>query len=325
MRQSSKTAGVAGRQPAFLLEIDVAYDGTPSQPLDLDECLEWERGSVRADPKLMRKSESGTPAARLDNRMQREDAILTEERMSKRLVAIDHNSFADDSDPVEKEESPHVGRNTAPADEDWAGKMRFKDEQIRTLKQQLEALGEQPMEEVVTLQVSLCCNDFSSEGGPPVKPCSWFLRCSLLPSFHTTRKAHKKLINETETGFKHRHVYSSSFNSHILTVRGPGEKKAKANLREAIDACLAGDASVETEQALAKWDRYVTNHPEHIEAQAEEERKWEQDNTEKNNEALYLMKTFVPPDIFHAGLDGLKGGGLPPALAKRVFDRKVMR
>ncbi|CAN0275433.1 unnamed protein product, partial [Ectocarpus sp. 12 AP-2014] len=99
---------------------------------------------------------------------------------------------------------------------------------------------------------------------------------------------------------------------------------AKERLREAIDALMAGDASAEVELALEKWDKYVTNHPDHIKEQAAEEQAWEAANEPKNNEALHLMKTFVPPDIFHAGLDGLRGGGLTPALAKRIFDRKVL-
>lgn len=100
-------------------------------------------------------------------------------------------------------------------------------------------------------------------------------------------------------------------------------QEAKRRLREAIDALMSGDASAEMEQALDKWDKFVTNHPDHIKEQAAEEQAWETENESKNKEALHLMKTFVPPDIFHADLDGLREGGLPPALAKRVFDRKV--
>ncbi|CAM9330455.1 unnamed protein product, partial [Scytosiphon promiscuus] len=106
---------------------------------------------------------------------------------------------------------------------------------------------------------------------------------------------------------------------HLRTL-----KEAKKRLREAIDALMSGDASVEMEHALEKWDKYVTNHPDHIKEQAAEEQAWETENAQENNEALRLMKTFVPPNIFHAGLDGLRGGGLPPALAKRIFDRKVL-
>lgn len=46
-------------------------------------------------------------------------------------------------------------------DGEWAEEIKIKDEQIRVLKQQLAALGEHPMEEVVTLDVGmlalLCC------------------------------------------------------------------------------------------------------------------------------------------------------------------------
>lgn len=42
-----------------------------------------------------------------------------------------------------------------PADGVWAEQIRVKDELITTLRRQLTALGEQPIEEVVTLEVSL--------------------------------------------------------------------------------------------------------------------------------------------------------------------------
>ena len=121
-------------------------------------------------------------------------------------------------------------------------------------------------------------------------------------------------------------VPSATGIAHPLTSTLPllcYSKEAKKRLREAIDALMAGDASAEMEQALEKWDKYVTNHPDHIKEQAAEEQAWEDENEPKNNEALHLMKTFVPPNIFHAGLEGLREGGLPPALAKRIFDRKV--
>lgn len=112
--------------------------------------------------------------------------------------------------------------------------------------------------------------------------------------------------------------------SSLPSPATPLLKEAKKRLREAIDALMDGDASAEVEHAMEKWDKYVTNHPDHIKEQAAEEQAWEAENEPKNNEALHLMKTFVPPNIFHAGLDGLREGGLPPALAKRIFDRKVI-
>lgn len=111
--------------------------------------------------------------------------------------------------------------------------------------------------------------------------------------------------------------------AYLYRLLSPSEKEAKERLREAIDALMAGDDSAEMEQTLAKWDKYVTNHPDHIKEQEEEEQSWERENAARNAEALRLMRTFVPPDIFHAGLEGLRGRGLPPALAKRVFARKV--
>lgn len=44
-------------------------------------------------------------------------------------------------------------KDTPPADGEWAEQIRERDELISTLKRQLTALGEQPIEEVVTLEV----------------------------------------------------------------------------------------------------------------------------------------------------------------------------
>ncbi|CAM9485458.1 unnamed protein product, partial [Discosporangium mesarthrocarpum] len=130
--------------------------------------------------------------------------------------------------------------------------LKKKDAQIEMLRNQLSALGEQPIEEVVSLE------------------------------------------------------------------------EAKLHLREAINALMGGDESREVEHALSKWDRYVSNHPDHIHEEAERARQWEEDNKANNRAALRVMRSFIPPDIFQTGLETLKSKGLPPALAKRVFDRKVL-
>ncbi|CAM9574677.1 unnamed protein product, partial [Choristocarpus tenellus] len=101
-------------------------------------------------------------------------------------------------------------------------------------------------------------------------------------------------------------------------------QEAKLKLRKAIDTLMGGDDSREAENNLARWDKYVTNHPDHIEEEAAKERQWDHDNKSKNIAALHTMRSFIPPDIFHAGLEVLKSNGLSPLLAKRVFERKVL-
>lgn len=61
-------------------------------------------------------------------------------------------------DPVSRGPATDSGevsmtKGSLPADGDWSEELRIKDELISTLKRQLTALGEQPMEEVVTLEV----------------------------------------------------------------------------------------------------------------------------------------------------------------------------
>lgn len=60
-------------------------------------------------------------------------------------------------DQSEKGNSAQACRAQAPlsADGEWADEIKIRDEQIRVLKEQLAALGEQPMEEIVTLDVSM--------------------------------------------------------------------------------------------------------------------------------------------------------------------------
>lgn len=56
-------------------------------------------------------------------------------------------------DPASDSGKVSVSKDSLPANGDWSEELRIKDELISTLKRQLTALGEQPMEEVVTLEV----------------------------------------------------------------------------------------------------------------------------------------------------------------------------
>lgn len=58
-----------------------------------------------------------------------------------------------------------------PADGEWAEQIRVKDELISTLRRQLTALGEQPIEEVVTLEVRLKKDQEPQLLLPRVKRC----------------------------------------------------------------------------------------------------------------------------------------------------------
>lgn len=65
---------------------------------------------------------------------------------------------ANDGDPASGDPASDLGKvsmskGTLPVDGDWSEELRMKDELISSLKRQLTALGEQPMEEVVTLEV----------------------------------------------------------------------------------------------------------------------------------------------------------------------------
>ena len=84
----------------------------------------------------------------------------------------------------------------------------------------------------------------------------------------------------------------------------------------------------EAQAEFDKWDKFIRNHPEHIAAMEEEVKAWVATNEPHNQAALRLMRSYLPPNIWNserAELDrSLSSAGLPPALVKRVWEKKVL-
>uniref|UniRef100_A0A7S2RMF6 KOW domain-containing protein n=1 Tax=Rhizochromulina marina TaxID=1034831 RepID=A0A7S2RMF6_9STRA len=99
-------------------------------------------------------------------------------------------------------------------------------------------------------------------------------------------------------------------------------EEAKQRLKRAVEQMIGGNEDAQVD--FDKWDEYIRCHPEHKEEQQRLAREWEEKNREKNEQALRALRTFVPPDIYYATLDGLKLRGVQTPLAKRLWDRKIL-
>lgn len=71
--------------------------------------------------------------------------------VEKKEIVIDGGKT--DGSPLTRVEEAAVTDGPAPVAGEWAKEMRAKDELISHLTRQLAALGEQPMDEIVTLEV----------------------------------------------------------------------------------------------------------------------------------------------------------------------------
>ncbi len=84
---------------------------------------------------------------------------------------------------------------------------------------------------------------------------------------------------------------------------------------------MEGDESANAD--LEKWSAVVENHPQLKERNEKAAADWAKANEVPNQEALRLMRTFVPPDIRHCTRPELEARGVPSSIAKRIFDKKV--
>ncbi|GMH92820.1 hypothetical protein TL16_g12462, partial [Triparma laevis f. inornata] len=115
-------------------------------------------------------------------------------------------------------------------------------------------------------------------------------------------------------------------------------EEANVRLRAALTKLMEGDEKAQDD--FDKWDKYIANHPDHIKQKLEEERAWAERNKEPNEEALKIIRTFVPPDIYCSNLKGLKKHfiltrrfaprqcssqeRMPEKIAERIFARKIL-
>ena len=97
---------------------------------------------------------------------------------------------------------------------------------------------------------------------------------------------------------------------------------AKERLQHAISLMISGDPQAEIE--FNRWDTYIRTHPEHIAEEKQKLESWTKANDENCVDALRVMKSFVPPDISQISKEELIFRGCSPALARRLFDKKIL-
>jgi len=99
-------------------------------------------------------------------------------------------------------------------------------------------------------------------------------------------------------------------------------EEAEEKLQSALAKLLKGDESA-TEDC-EKWGVIVESHPETKIKKENEAREWLKQNQRPNEEALRLMRSFIPPDIRSCSKAQLEARGVPEKIAKRVFDKKAL-
>jgi hypothetical protein len=97
---------------------------------------------------------------------------------------------------------------------------------------------------------------------------------------------------------------------------------ARENLKDCLRRLMDGDEDAQTEYDY--WDKFVSDHPDHIAEQAQLAAEWENKQRPVNNAALCLTRGFVPSDIQSCSVATLVERGIPLVLAKRIFAKKCL-
>lgn len=145
--KSSRTHGIDGGKneiPATAVRLD--WPGRRPEP-------RWTRESIRASRRDGRKRRAHETyvAGNVGNNG---GGVAAPGNNTIEQSETHHRESVGRSGHASKDDSVQLGQGTRSGDADWAEEIRIRDEQIRVLKQQLEALGEEPVEEVVTLEVN---------------------------------------------------------------------------------------------------------------------------------------------------------------------------
>jgi len=99
-------------------------------------------------------------------------------------------------------------------------------------------------------------------------------------------------------------------------------KEAEEKLQAAMAKVMKGDESANED--FEKWGAIVDSHPETKVKKENEDREWREQNERPNEEALRLMRSFIPSDIRSCSKAQLEARSVPEKIAKRVFDKKAL-
>lgn len=98
--------------------------------------------------------------------------------------------------------------------------------------------------------------------------------------------------------------------------------EAKERLAKAVKVVMGEveGSATEAEAEIEKWDTFINNHPDQLEAVENARLQWINDNQANCLEALTLSLSFVPEDVFlGTSQSQLAARGLPASLAARVY------
>lgn len=101
-----------------------------------------------------------------------------------------------------------------------------------------------------------------------------------------------------------------------------GLEEAKERMKNAVSLMLQGD--IEAEAVFDKWDTYIRAHPDYVRDEARKLAEWTESTKRDCDIALQLMLSYIPGDIFNISKAELIVRGVSPALARRIFDKKVL-
>lgn len=99
-------------------------------------------------------------------------------------------------------------------------------------------------------------------------------------------------------------------------------EEARAGLNDAVSRLMSGEESAQAD--FDKWDKIISEHPDHLAKLARERVEWEENQAGQNEAALAITKGYVPANIKSISVAALKASGLPTDLAKRVFTQKAL-
>lgn len=98
--------------------------------------------------------------------------------------------------------------------------------------------------------------------------------------------------------------------------------EAKERLAKAVKVVMGEveGSATEAEAEIEKWDTFINNHPDQLEAVENARLQWINDHEANCVEALTLSLSFVPEDVFlGTSQSQLTARGLPTSLAARVY------
>jgi myosin heavy subunit len=98
--------------------------------------------------------------------------------------------------------------------------------------------------------------------------------------------------------------------------------EARDKLNAAVQKLMAGDMSAESE--VEKLDKAIKLHPEYLKEEEEKAAKWELAQKSVCEEALKVMRGYIPPDIFDISKEELISKGVPKPVAQRIFSKKAL-